>query len=315
MSGPQRLIGGIEAGGTKFVCAVGDADGRIARLATVQTRDPDATLAETVAFFRTAAADLGPIAALGVASFGPLDLDPTSPDHGSLTRTPKPGWSGINLRTHLSQALACPVTVDTDVNGAGLGEGMLGAGRGLDCFAYLTVGTGIGGGLIVEQRPVHGLLHPEMGHLLVRRHPGDQTFRGCCPFHGDCLEGLASGTAIMDRQGHSLSGNKPDDPICDIVADYIGQLCSALFLLASPRRIIIGGGVMSSGALFPPVRAKVASQLEGYVGGLSNGADFAELIVPPALGDRAGITGALLMGAQFQTHKSAVNSSISGSQI
>jgi fructokinase len=297
MSNSQRLVGGIEAGGTKFVCAVGDADGGILRLATVPTRDPDTTLAETVAFFQAAAAEFGPIAALGVASFGPLDLDPSSPEQGSLTRTPKPGWSGINLRSHLSQALACPVTVDTDVNGAGLAEGALGAGKGLDCFAYLTVGTGIGGGLIVGQRPVHGLLHPEMGHLLVRRHPADGTFPGCCPFHGDCLEGLASGTAILQRQGHSLSGNKPDDPIWDIVADYIGQLCSALFLLASPHRIIIGGGVMSSGALFPLVRAKVAAQLNGYVGGLHNGADFAELIVPPALGDRAGITGALLMAA------------------
>jgi fructokinase len=178
-----------------------------------------------------------------------------------------------------------------------LAEAILGAGRGLDCFAYLTVGTGIGGGLIVGQRPVHGLVHPEMGHLLVRRHPADESFPGCCPFHGDCLEGLASGTAILKRQGHSLSGNQPEDPIWDVIADYIGQLCAALFLLASPQRIVIGGGVMSSGALFPLVRAKVARQLNGYVGDLGMEADFAELIVPPALGDRAGITGALLMGA------------------
>jgi fructokinase len=296
MSASQRLVGGIEAGGTKFVCAIGNEEGRILRLSKLPTRAPDDTLAETAEFFRTASAEFGPIAALGVASFGPLDLDPSSLGRGSLTRTPKPGWSGVNLRTHLSEALGCPVAVDTDVNGAGLGEAVLGAGRDLDCFVYLTVGTGIGGGLIVDGRPVHGLVHPEMGHLLVRRHPQD-TFRGCCPFHGDCLEGLASGTAILERQGFSLSGNKPDDPIWDIVADYIGQLCASLFLLASPRRIVIGGGVMSSGALFPLVRAKVASQLNGYVGGLGKAADFTDLIVPPALGDRAGITGALLMGA------------------
>jgi fructokinase len=297
MSDPRRLIGGIEAGGTKFVCAVGDEDGTIVRLSTVPTTDPDATLAKTTAFFQRAATELGPVDALGIASFGPLDLDPASPGRGGLTRTPKPGWSGINLRARLSEALGCPVAIDTDVNGAGLAEAALGAGRGMDCFAYLTVGTGIGGGLVIDQRPVHGLIHPEMGHLLVRRHPADEAFPGCCPFHRDCLEGLASGTAILRRQGHSLSANQPDDPIWDIVADYIGQLCAALFLLASPQRIIIGGGVMSSGALFPLVRAKVARQLNGYLGGRNNAADFAELIVPPALGDRAGITGALLMGA------------------
>ena len=305
MNTPRRLIGGIEAGGTKFVCAVGDADGRILRLSTLPTRAPDATLAEAVAFFRTAADEIGPLTALGVASFGPLDLDPSSAGHGSLTRTPKAGWSGINLRTHLSQALECPVAVDTDVNGAGLAEAMLGAGRGLDCFAYLTVGTGIGGGLIVDQRPVHGLIHPEMGHLPVRRHPLDPIFPGCCPFHGDCVEGMASGSAILERQGHSLSANKPEDPIWDIVADYLAQLCGALLLLASPRRLILGGGVMSSGALFPLLRAKVARQLNGYVGGWNKDTDFAELIVPPALGDRAGITGALLMGARLAANLAA----------
>lgn len=296
----SRLIGAIEAGGTKFVCAVGTEDGQILRLATMPTLDPESTLTEVVGFFTTAEAELGRLAALGVASFGPLQLDPASPLFGSLTRTPKPGWSGVNLRHCLAERLGCPVSIDTDVNGAGIGEAALGAGRGLDCFAYVTIGTGIGGGLIVNGRPVHGLLHPEMGHVKVRRHPLDESFSGCCPFHGDCLEGMASGTAIMARQGHSLSANRADDPIWDIVAEYLGQFCVTLFLLAAPRRIILGGGVMSSGALFPLIRRKVAAALNGYLAGYEQPADFDALIVPPTLGDRAGITGALLLGASAE---------------
>lgn len=296
MTGEDRLIGGVEAGGTKFVCAIGYGDGRIERSISFPTRDPESTLAEAVGFFREATSGRAPVASLGIASFGPLRLDPASPDHGRLGNTPKPGWSGIHLRARLSEALGCPAAVDTDVNGAGLAEARLGAGQGLDCFAYLTVGTGIGGGLIVEGRPVHGLMHPEMGHLLVRRHPQDRTFPGSCPFHTDCVEGLASGAAILQRQGHSLALNPAGDLLLDIVADYIAQLCINLVLLASPQRIVIGGGVMTDDRLLPMIRAKVAIGLNGYVAGLESEAGVGALIVPPALAKQAGIIGALLIG-------------------
>lgn len=296
MNGDDRLIGGVEAGGTKFVCAIGHGDGRIERLASFPTRDPETTLAEAVRFFDQATSGLGPLASLGIASFGPLRLDPASPDHGSLGSTPKPGWSGVNVRARLSEALGCRAAIDTDVNGAGLAEACLGAGQGLDCFAYLTVGTGIGGGLIVNGRPVHGLMHPEMGHLLVRRHPQDQTFPGSCPFHGDCVEGLASGAAILQRQGHSLALNAGGDLLLDIVADYIAQLCINLILLASPQRIVIGGGVMANDMLLPMVNAKVADGLNGYVPGLESAVGINTLIVPPSLANQAGIIGALLIG-------------------
>jgi fructokinase len=296
MSGP--LLGGIEAGGTKFVCAVGEPGQEPLRRAAFATRTPDQTLIDVIGFFRSASTELGPIAALGIGSFGPLDLAPASPAYGSLTGTPKPGWSGVNLRATLEKALDCPTAIDTDVNAAGLGEAVFGAGRGLDSFVYLTIGTGIGGGLIVGGRPLHGLTHPEMGHLLVRRHAVDEGFAGACPFHGDCVEGLASGAAIFARAGKPLSDYPPDHPLREAIADYLGQLCAAIVLIASPQRLILGGGVMTGGSLLPGIRRALATRLGGYVGHPALRDDLESYIVPPALGDRAGITGALILASR-----------------
>jgi fructokinase len=292
------LLAGIEAGGTKFVCAVAERPGSILRSQSFPTRAPQETIADAVTFFRHAAAEFGPIAGLGLASFGPLDLDPSSPGFGSITRTPKPGWSEVNLRTALIEGLGCPVAVDTDVNGAGLAEARLGAGQGLDSFVYLTIGTGIGGGLILNGEPVHGLTHPEMGHLLVRRHDSDGDFPGTCAFHGDCVEGLASGTAIFARQGKSLADYAADAPVRLAVADYLGQLCASISLICSPRRLILGGGVMMRGDLFPLIRERTAARLAGYIAHPAMADGLEEYIVPPGLGAAAGITGALLLGAR-----------------
>jgi fructokinase len=285
------IFGAIEAGGTKFRCAVGTAPNALLAQAAFPTRTPAETLAEVVAFFEGAGATFGRLAAVGVGSFGPLDLDPASPIHGSIVRTPKPNWSDFNLKAALVAALGCPVAIDTDVNASGLAESLLGAGKGLPSLAYITVGTGIGGGLIQEGRALYGFAHPEMGHMRPRRAAGD-TFAGICPYHGDCLEGLASGAAVFQRGGRPLAATPGDDPLWGWLADYIGQLCSTLLLTAAPHRIVLGGGVMSSNStLFGPIRQAVAAQLAGYLGTLA----LDEIIVPPALGDMSGLMGGMLL--------------------
>ena len=203
------MLGAIEAGGTKFVCAVGPDPHTIARTQSFPTQQPEATLAAVGGFFAAAGVTFGPARALGIGSFGPLDLDPASDGYGAITATPKPGWSGVNLRTRLAAMLGCPVAIDTDVNAAALAEATIGAGQGVASTAYITVGTGIGGGLIVHGAPLHGaplhgLGHPEMGHIPIRRHALDR-FAGACPFHGDCLEGIPTCRAAGIRQ-HDLHG-------------------------------------------------------------------------------------------------------------
>ena len=284
-------IGGIEAGGTKFVCVVANEANRILAETVVPTTSPQETIAACVAFFRAQ----GGVEALGLASFGPLILDPASAGYGTVGRTPKAGWTGADLVGGFGAALGVPVVLDTDVNGAGLAEARLGAGVGLDVMAYLTVGTGIGGGLIIGGRPVHGLSHPEMGHVKVHRHALDGVFPGVCPFHGDCLEGMAAGPSVMKRLGHPLSEAAPDHPIWTILGDYIGQFCATLTLVASPQRIVLGGGVMGNAALFPVVRAACAAALADYVPIPRLSATATDYIVPPGLGDRAGAIGALLL--------------------
>jgi fructokinase len=296
---PDRpLYGGIEAGGTKFVCAIGHEPNQPLQVATFPTRDPERTLADVVGFFQGRVAAKGKLTGLGVASFGPLALEPNSQQFGRIGSTPKPGWSHFDLRGHLARSLSCPILLDTDVNGAGRAEAVFGAGQGRRLFAYLTIGTGIGGGLIQDGRPVFGLTHAEMGHILVRRHPLDQDFPGLCPFHQDCLEGLASGAAIMARQGHSLSGQPEDHPLWQIVTDYIAQLCGTLMLIAAPERIILGGGVMANGKLLPLVRAEMTRRLNGYIDHPALARQSEDLIVPPGLGDRAGVIGALLLAEE-----------------
>jgi fructokinase len=277
------LLGSLELGGTKAVVAVARNPLQPLMRQRIATGDPEATLSDVVAFFRHAAAEHGPVEALGIASFGPIDIRRGSPDWGRMGRTPKPGWTGAEIGGRLERELDCPLALDTDVNGAGLAEARWGAGQGLD-IAYLTVGTGIGGGLIIGGTPVHGAMHPEIGHVRLRRHP-DDPFPGRCPFHGDCAEGLASGPAIMDRFGATLEGLGADHPFRGILADYLGQLCATLALVACPERIVIGGGVMVAGGLHAEVEQAAADWLAFYV-------PLPKLfIVPPALGEDAGLVG------------------------
>lgn len=287
-------IAAVEAGGTKVVAALCDADGTPLEQARIATRDPQATLAEVRDFLDAAQHRHGTAQACGVASFGPLTLDPGAADFAHLRRTPKAGWSGTDLRAMLPANLrAAPLAIDTDVNAAALAEQRHGAGRGLASVAYVTVGTGIGVGLVLDGRPVHGLLHPEAGHLWPRR-AADDPFPGACPFHGDCVEGLASGPAIEARWGAALDALPPDHRAFDLQADYLGQLAAQVILLAAPERLVFGGGVMAQQALFPRLRARAQHWLGGYVDSpLLSRDDF---IVPPALGTASGLRGAFELG-------------------
>ena len=289
----DELYGAVEAGGTKFVCALGRASGDILDEVRIETRDPASTLTQVIQFAAHAEAQHGEVRAFGVGAFGPLELRRNSPTYGFITNTPKPGWANTDLLGSLGRAVARPLGFDTDVNGAALAEWRWGAGRDLDSLVYVTVGTGIGAGVIHHGRPVHGLMHPEIGHVRVHRHPADNGFPGICPFHGDCLEGLSSGPAIVARTGRPLSAAELEDPIWDIEADYLGQLCAQLVLMHSPQRIFLGGGVMHQKRLFGGIRTRMLHWLQGYV-------PHPELqatgfIVPPGLGGAAGIKGALAL--------------------
>ena len=290
MNNADRLFGAVEAGGTKFVCAIGDAGGHILDEIRVETRDPATTLGDVCRYFGAATHKFGRLTALGVGAFGPLDLRPASPTFGFITSTPKPGWRNTDLMGALRRGVDRPVFLDTDVNGAALGELRWGAGQHLDSVAYVTVGTGIGVGVVHHGRAVHGLMHPELGHIFVRRHPADSSFVGICPFHGDCLEGLACGAAIVARTGRPLKEAPPADPIWAIEADYLGQLCALLVLGHSPQRILIGGGVMQT-PMYAPVRERMLHWLHDYIA--AEELQSAHYIAAPGLGGSAGIQGAL----------------------
>jgi fructokinase len=265
------MVGGIETGGTKCVCAVGTDPDDLRAVGTFPTTDPEETIARAVEFFERE----GPIDALGVGSFGPLDPRLDSPTWGHVTTTPKPGWSNTALAPELARRLAVPVVFDTDVNAAALGELRWGAARGLHTFCYLTVGTGIGGGALVNGNLVHGALHPEFGHMRIPHDRARDPFDGACPYHGDCFEGLASGMALEAR----------GEVDWELEAEYLALGLVNVISILSPQRIIIGGGVMKEPSLLPRMREHVASLLAGYVD--------APDIVLPALGDRAGVFGAL----------------------
>lgn len=286
------LYAAVEAGGTKINCAVGTGPRDIRARMQIPTRGPAETLADVAGFFDAAVAEHGPVAAAGVASFGPVDLDPASPTWGHIAATPKPGWAWADVCRPLGARLGCPVGFDTDVNGAALGEHRWGAGQGASNLVYLTIGTGIGGGLLIGGRPVHGLTHPEMGHVRLRRH-ADDDYRGFCRFHGDCAEGLASGPAIKDRLGQPLNELLADHPFRAILADYLGQLCAQAVLMVSPQRIVLGGGVMNAGGLHAPTAARMRHWLAGYIS--DKWLDRDDFIVPPALGDDAGLAGAFAL--------------------
>jgi len=283
------MYAGIEAGGTKFVLAVAPSPTEEpVALSTIPTTTPEETIGRCIEFFRAAP---GPIKALGIASFGPLDLNQSSPTYGHITTTPKPGWHYADLVGPLKAALNVPVGFDTDVNGAALGEWRYGAGLGTQYVVYYTIGTGIGGGAVLDGHLVHGLVHPEMGHLPVRRHPQD-TFEGFCKYHKDCLEGMACGPAMKARWGRPADELPPDYQAWEFEAHYLAQAAAITLLMLSPERIIFGGGVMHQPQLFPLLRKKTVEILNGYVQHPAILERIDTLIVPPGLGDRAGITGA-----------------------
>ena len=279
------MLAGIEAGGTKFVLAVGPSPDRIIARHTIPTRTPAETLAEAAEWL----AGRGGVSALGIGSFGPVELDRRSPKWGFITNTPKPGWADCDIAGWMGQTLGVPVGFDTDVNAAALAEHAA-AGGGTGGLAYLTIGTGIGGGLVVDGKPVHGIAHPEMGHIYPRRHPLDTDFAGICPAHGDCLEGLACGPAIIARWGKSLSELPADHPGHTIIADYIAQACHTLFASLAVEEVVIGGGVAQTPGLVEKVAARARALDNCYLPGGAR-----HRIIAPRLGGDAGITGALML--------------------
>lgn len=287
------LLAGVEMGGTKCICILAAGPDDIRAQISIPTTDPATTLAAIEGVldrwrgFR----------ALGIASFGPLDLDPASATYGAIVGTPKPGWPGTDLWRRWTARYGVPTGLDTDVGGAALAERHWGAARGLDDVAYITVGTGVGGGLIVGGRPVRGLGHPEIGHIRVRRLPGDD-WPGCCPLHGDCVEGLASGTAIRARTGTAGADLSADHPVWLPVADTFAQLLHGLVLTLAPRRILMGGGVIAGQPqLLPLIRQSLRASLAGYPPWLAVGAGIDAYVTTPGLGPRAGPLGAIALAA------------------
>ncbi len=286
------MFGGVEAGGTKFVCGIGTGPDDLVT-AHFPTTTPEQTLRSVNDFFSRH--NGGPLQAIGIGSFGPVDLDPASRHFGHITSTPKQGWQYVDLAGLLRQALNLPVALDTDVNAALLGEARWGAAQGLQDAIYITIGTGVGGGAMVHGQVVHGLVHPEMGHLHLPHDWTADPFPGLCPFHGDCLEGLASGPAVQARWKQPAHTLPPDHPAWTIEARYLALAVMNLTVTLSPQRIIIGGGVMQQPHLFPLVRNEFARIMNSYVRHphLSTGLD--EYIQPPALGGRAGVLGSLVL--------------------
>lgn len=288
------LLAGLEAGGTKFNCVLARGTGTILARAKFPTEKPQRTLAKVLAFFREESARLEPLGAMGIASFGPVDNNPASPDYGRILNTPKHDWAQIDLLGWFRENLGIPAHLDTDVNGAALAEQRLGAARGIDNFIYVTVGTGIGAGVVMGGRLVNGATHPEVGHMRMSRDGERDPFPGCCPFHGDCLEGLACGPALEQRWRRPGAELPPSHPAWELQADYLAQMCVNLTYCYTPERIILGGGVMQNPFLFPLIRERVQQLLNGY-GPAAALAHPDSYIVPPALGSESGQLGALLL--------------------
>jgi fructokinase len=272
--------GGIEGGGSKWECAVGTGPGDLRATETIRTTSPAETIGRAVAFFERA----GPVDAVGIGSFGPLDRNPASPTWGYVTTTPKPGWAHTDVGQEIRRRLSVPVAFDTDVNASALGEHSFGAAQGLDTFCYITVGTGIGGGGMANGELLHGLLHPELGHMRIPHDRARDPFDGVCPYHGDCFEGLASGAAVERRWGKA-GAELQDGAVWELEAEYLALGLVNVICALSPQLIILGGGVMKQPPLLPLVRRRVAGLLAGDL-------DLPELVAP-ALGDRAGVLGAL----------------------
>ncbi|MCL4271629.1 MAG: ROK family protein [Anaerolineales bacterium] len=294
----EPLYGAIEGGGTKFVCAVGTGPNDLRAEIRVETTSPEETLSRVVKFFHEQEAKFGKLASIGFACFGPLDPNPASPTYGHILPTPKPGWTNANVVGMLKDAFDIPIVFDTDVNGAALGEWRWGAAQELETFIYLTIGTGIGGGAYVEGKLLHGLIHPEMGHILLRHDRDKDPFAGTCPFHGDCFEGLACGGAMEKRWGQPGETLSAEHPAWDLEAEYVAQALTNYTLTLSPQRIILGGGVGSVPHLLSKVRARTRELINGYIQSPIILEHIETFIVNPGLGNRSGVLGAIALAKQ-----------------
>jgi fructokinase len=294
------IYGGIEAGGTKWVCAVGTGPDDLRDHVVFPTTHPEETIARAAAFFARG----DDLAAIGIGSFGPIDLRRSSPTWGRITTTPKAGWGDTDVIATLMSSLKVPVAFDTDVNAAALAEHRWGAAVGLDTFVYITVGTGIGGGGFANGRLMHGLLHPELGHMRIPHDRERDPFDGVCPFHGDCLEGLASGEAVLARW--DLERGEPwRDEVRELEAEYLALGLLNVVCTLSPQRIVLGGGVMKEPGLLPRVRERLRDVAAGYFDTPALGDELGAYVVAPALGDKAGVLGALELGRLAAAEKSS----------
>jgi len=284
------------------VCGVGTGPDDL-QLTTVPTTSPQATIDQIIAFFRDQAGR--ELSAVGIGAFGPVDLHPESPTFGFITSTPKVGWQQYDLASTLYRALQVPIGFDTDVNAAAAGEARWGAGRGLPNFLYLTVGTGIGGGALVNGEVIHGLLHPEMGHIRIPHDLGADPFPGSCPYHKDCLEGLASGPAMQARWGKRAQELPADHPAWALEAHYLALGLATWVCTVSPERILLGGGVMQQASLFPMIRQELLRLLNGYIDAKPLLNDVDSYVAPPELGNRAGVLGAMVLAEHIYRNPSA----------
>ncbi len=294
----KPLFGGIEGGGTKFVCAVGTGPDDILAEARFPTTTPGETMQRAITFFQQQENEHGRLAALGVGCFGPLDPDPGSPKFGQILPTPKPGWTGAEIVAPLRAAFKLPIGFDTDVNGAALSEARWGAAQNCDPVLYITIGTGIGGGALVNGKLLHGLIHPEMGHVLIPHDVIADPFPGACPFHGDCFEGLAAGPAIEKRWGQKAETLPVEHAAWDLEAHYIALALTNFIYTLSPQKIVIGGGVAQQAHMLPLIQKKVQANLNHYVQSVSITQNIGDYIVLPGLGNHAGVLGGVALAEQ-----------------
>lgn len=288
------LFAGIEAGGTKWVCMIAAHPGDIRATTRFPTTQPEETIQIAIQYLKDQASPTE-LKGLGIGSFGPLDLNQDSPTYGHLTTTPKPGWANTDLLSPFQEAFNLPAGFDTDVNAAALGEARWGAAQGLTDFVYLTIGTGIGGAAIINHNLVHGLIHPEMGHMRIPHDLAQDPFPGVCPYHGDCLEGLATGPAIAARWGEKGESLPPDHPAWQLEANYLALGLANLVTILSPQRILLGGGVMDQKQLFPLIRSRLQEILADYIHAREILEEVDHYVLPPELGSQAGVLGAIAL--------------------
>lgn len=294
---PLPLVASIEAGGTKFVCALGSGPGHILAKDKIPTTTPDETISRCLHFFNQQQKIHGAVSALGIGTFGPAGVNPKNDDYGMITTTPKQGWMQVPLIARFQEGLGdLPAGFDTDVNAAALAEWKWGAGRGTDSLLYFTIGTGIGGGFVGNGQPLHGLVHPEMGHIRLPHNLEKDPFAGACPFHDNCFEGLASGTAIEARWQQPATNLASNHPAWDLETDYIALALNNCVCTLSPEVIVLGGGVMEQDHLFPQIRRKLAANLNGYISSTAILEDIDRYVVPPTLGNQSGLLGGIALG-------------------